>query len=355
MKNLDEYIGKYAHEIDQYIGRFFSEKIRFADSPFISDFYSLLNEYCLRTGKRIRPLLLIISYLGYTEARMGLREIIRIASTLEIMHSFLLVQDDIIDKSPSRRGKKSLHVLCHEMNSGRTANRNVGNDVALILGDILFANVLEIIGKSGISSGQKSDFIRLLSKMLEITAWGQILDIQHSLPARMNFDEEIPLQISRFKTAYYTITGPMLMGYMLSGKKIKGEENRIRSFSLPLGLAFQVRDDIIGIFGRSEETGKSSDSDIAEGKVTVLIQHTVKNMRGGELERFISIFAKEKKSKSEIRYIRSKIEKSGALGYASGMLTELAGKANRHLRSLRIDDRHKSVLVGLVERIVPKD
>ena len=110
---------------------------------------------------------------------------------------------------------------------------------------------------------------------------------------------------------------------ILSGKKNPDTEKRIKAFSIPLGLAFQVRDDILGIFGKKEETGKPSDSDIIEAKYTLLIQDTIKNLPKKESARFIKIFTKTRKSRNDISYIRSMIEKSGALEKSHNKINNL--------------------------------
>ena len=353
-KDLNPFIKfsqRYISEIDNFIKNFFYKKKKSAEFEFITELYNDLLEYCLREGKRIRPLILLISYLGYTKSKKGLGEIIKIASAIELMHSFLLVQDDIIDKSPLRRGGKALHIVSYDRYWDKTTNKNIGNDIALILGDVLFSNAIEIIGSSKISPKIKSDFLVLFAETYELTAWGQILDSLNSLPKRLDLNEEIPIRISLLKTAYYTIYKPMLMGLILSGKDEKQERDRIYNFSIPLGLAFQIRDDILGIFGNREKTGKSSESDIVEGKNTILIQKTMQKLGKKELKQFISILKKEKKSKTEIAFIKRKIKQSGALEISTEKIKELADNARNGLDDLNVRNEYKIILSGLVDMI----
>ena len=341
----------YIPKIDQSMEEFFKNKIYNAEYQFIKDLYSDLKEFCLRRGKRLRPLILLISYLGYNKRRKNLQDIIRIASVLEIMHSFLLIQDDIIDRSIVRRGKKAMHLVSLERYGELTTNTNIGKDVALILCDILFSNALEIISDVSIRPKIKNEFMRLFAKTYELTAWGQILDSINSMPIKIDVKSSDPMQISILKTAHYTILSPMLMGYRLSGGKGREVESGIKNLSIPLGLAFQIRDDILGVFGSREEMGKSSDSDIEEGKLTLLIQSTIDNLNKKDRNEFIRKFTLEKKTKGDIKSIKSMIEKSGALEISKGRLRELISDSREGLCKLKMKREEKKILSGLIDLI----
>ena len=341
----------FAAEIDAFLDAYFTHKIEESELQFMAESYRDLKEYCLREGKRVRPLIVILSYLGYRGSRRRIAEIIKIASALELMHSFLLIQDDIIDKSSMRRGGKALHVLSDERYRDKTKNRGIGNDVASILGDILFSNAIEIIGGARINPGIKSDFLGIFANTYEITAWGQVLDSLHSLPVRIDADDDVPSQIGILKTAYYTICNPMLMGLQLTGRYSAREAAAIENFAIPLGLAFQIRDDILGVFGNREEIGKSAESDILEGKMTILVLNTIRSLERAELKKFMRIFTREKKTKSEIHYIKSRMQKSGALESAVNRLSELADEVKQKLPLLGIRKEQQIMLKGLVHKI----
>ncbi|MDY6932895.1 MAG: polyprenyl synthetase family protein [Spirochaetota bacterium] len=346
-----DFSNTYIPMIDQSIKDFFRKKRENAEFEFIENLYSDLEEYCIRKGKRVRPLLLLLSYLGYSRRKDNLDAIIRIASILEMMHSFLLIQDDIIDNSLIRRGSDALHVVSYDRYCDITWNSNIGRDVAIVMGDILFSNALEIIGELRINPRIKDEFIKLFAKTYELTACGQILDSLHSLPVRIDINSPAPMQISALKTAHYTILSPMLMGFLLSRSKEDGEGERIREFSIPLGLAFQVRDDILGVFGSIEDTGKSLNSDIEEGKLTLLIQNTARNLKGGERDEFLSLFTKKKKTKREIDSIKCMIRRSGALSISEKKLGELIDTTRETLLSLRMKREEKDILSGFIDLI----
>ncbi|MDY6969526.1 MAG: polyprenyl synthetase family protein [Spirochaetota bacterium] len=348
---FNDFSKKYIPMIDQSIKDFFKNKKDNAEYPFIKDFYCDLEEFCLRKGKRLRPLVLLIAYQSYYRGEGITPDIIKLASILEIMHSMLLVQDDIIDKSKLRRGKKTLHIILFERYRDNTRNKNIGKDVALVLSDVLFANAIEIIADIKTDPRVKNEFLYYFAKTYELTAWGQILDSINSLPVEIDTESDAPMQISALKTAHYTILGPMLMGFILSGREDENEKKKISDFSLPLGLAFQVRDDILGVFGSEKKTGKTSDSDIIEGKLTLLIQNSLKNKRKREREKFLSIFSKGRKTKGEIDEIRNLIVKNGSLKKSKDMLFDLIEESREKLLKLNIGEKEKKIISGLIDLI----
>ncbi|MFA5518575.1 MAG: polyprenyl synthetase family protein, partial [Spirochaetota bacterium] len=232
---------KYSVMIDSYINDFYREKIKGAESDYTKELYEVILEYCLRDGKRIRPMLLVNSYLGYRKGFKKIKEIIKFAAAVELMHSFLLIQDDIIDKSETRRGGEAMHLLLQKKYLPGTGINTIGADVAIVLADVIFSNVIEIISRADVRLVDKNRFLSVFSGTYEKTAWGQILDSLSSMPKKADIESNIPLRISLMKTAFYTIAYPMTMGYVLAGESKKSEMKRIEEFALPLGIAFQIR------------------------------------------------------------------------------------------------------------------
>lgn len=341
---------QYIPLIDSSLEEYFKRKMRDAEIPEIRDMYASLSEYCLREGKRVRPLVLLATCFGYGSA-WNRDDIVRMASVLEMMHSFLLIQDDIIDRSPLRRGGKSLHLVCGDSFGRRSHNESIGCDIALILGDVLFANAIEIMADTGVSPRLKNRFMKLVASNLEITAWGQTLDILHSASRTIDSPRETATRIAMMKTAYYTIYYPMLMGYALAGKDSPREKERIRAFALPLGQAFQIRDDILGVFGKEDATGKSADSDITEGKITLLVSGAIESLRGKDLDLFVSLFTRKHKQKRDIAVIRKLIERSGSLDSARERHWEFVEQSRWRLADLAVSAEYHEILHGLVDLV----
>ncbi len=363
-EQIDSYTGyyksftdKYSQLIDTFISDFYKEKIEYAESDYMKDMYGIILEYCLRDGKRIRPVLMLNSYLGYRKGFKKIKEIIKFGAAVELMHSFLLIQDDIIDKSLTRRGGGAMHILLQEKYSHITGISSIGSDLAIVLADVVFVNAIEIINRADARAGDKSRFLDIFSKTYEKTAWGQILDSLSSKPKDADINSDTPLRISLMKTAFYTVAYPIIMGYVLAGEKKKSEMMSIEEFSLPLGIAFQIRDDVLGVFGVEMETGKSVDSDIEEGKFTLLVQSTLQRLPVPEQEEFLKILLSEKKSGKQVSFIRNSILHSGAADDTLARHLELIAEAEAKLEKLRLNESAKNVLRGVVDVIshIPAD
>jgi len=351
------FTGHYAPLIDSFINDFYREKIENAEYDYMKELYAVILEYCLREGKRIRPVLLINSYLGYRKGFKKINEIISFGAAVELMHSFLLIQDDIIDKSESRRGGEAMHILLRKKYARITGINTIGADVAIVLADVIFSNALEIISRADVKPDEKNRFLSIFSGTYEKTAWGQILDSLSSMPKKADIQGNTPLRISLMKTAFYTMAYPMNMGYVLSGEKKKSEILSIEEFSLPLGIAFQIRDDILGVFGVEKETGKPVDSDIYEGKFTLLVQNTLQRLSEKEQKEFLEILLDSGKNSSHVDFIREKIIHSGSIDDTLARHSQLIEEAEGKLEKLRLNEKSRNVLRGVIEAVadIPAD
>ncbi|MCL1834110.1 MAG: polyprenyl synthetase family protein, partial [Leptospirales bacterium] len=348
---LKDFSGEMVPEIDAFINEFFDKKISIADLGFIKEILRFIKEYCLRDGKRIRPLLLLNSYIGYKSGIKKRDEIIKLGAVIEMMHSLLLIQDDIIDRSEMRRGAKALHIQLGERYSPFTNNRLIGQDIASVTADILFSLSIEIISESKIRYYIKDRFLKIFSKTYEKTAWGQILDSLNTMPKNIDPQSDMPLHVSIMKTAYYTMVYPLTMGYILSGGNNKNEIANIESFAIPLGIAFQARDDLLGIFGIEKDTGKPNDSDILEGKITLPVHNTMRKLSGPEREKFIKLFLKIEKSKKDVDLIRKSIRSCGALDETIKFHRKLIDDSYNLLDNLAMKRYNKDVMRGIIESV----
>jgi geranylgeranyl diphosphate synthase, type I len=349
--SFEEFSKLFIPRVDGFIEGYYREKIKSSPLKFVTDMYEMLKEYCTREGKRVRPMVLLAAYSGYKARPGDYSHIIRLASVVEMMHSFLLIQDDIIDESDIRRGGKALHVAAEEKYSGYTFNKSIGSDIAIVLADVIMSNAIEIIAGAEIKPAVRKKFLQVFSMTYEMTAWGQILDTLHSLPRRADFSQDVPMQIISMKTAYYTFYYPLLMGYILSGRDDRVERENIRNFALPLGSAFQIRDDIIGVFGKVEKTGKPNDSDILEGKMTILVQKTIEKLKGEEKKRYRSLITAQRKRKADVNSIRKMIIESGGLDASLSLHRKFIDESLENLEKLTLRKSYKRIFAGIIQRV----
>lgn len=341
-----EFTNEYVPTINEYIRTFYSHKELSAHNPDVQVAYTLLKEYCTRDGKRIRPLLLLLSYLGYGGDNSTIRSLIPVAASLECMHAFLLIQDDIIDGAILRRGKPAFHKVCDS--SYKKYNENIGPWVAIVLADVLMSNALEMI--SGIEPSCVSHFLQEFAVIYERTALGQMLDIIWTNPQTIDTND-IPHTIAAMKTAHYTVSGPLRLGYILAGGNDTNEMQRLADCGYSVGYAFQMRDDIIGVFGSEQDTGKSASSDIEEGKYTVLVQKTCELLDTTDKSKFIALFRKKDKSEEDIQVIKEYIQKSGAIAQVQRLIAFHVHKAKEILPQLQCTTMLKNCMLDFIESL----
>jgi geranylgeranyl diphosphate synthase type I len=229
-----------------------------------------LRGFLFAGGKRLRPLLCVCGW----HAAAGCAEtaqVIGAAASLEMFHAFALIHDDVMDHSATRRGRPTLHRALaehhHAHRSGADAH-DLGVGLALLIGDLALAWSAELLHRAGLSDRQLTGVLALVDVMRTELMCGQYLDLLGA--AEPTGDLARPLTVIRYKTAKYTIERPLHIGATLAGADRRILE-RCTAYALPVGEAFQLRDDLLGVYGDPEATGKSCLDDLREGKHTVLI------------------------------------------------------------------------------------
>ncbi|MHA1984815.1 MAG: polyprenyl synthetase family protein, partial [Candidatus Hodarchaeales archaeon] len=290
-----------------------------------SEVLSHIQEFTLRGGKRIRASLVEIGYrLFHEKDKMDpktLEKIHQIGIMMELLQSFFLIHDDIIDKAPLRRGLKTLHLIWTEQFDD---DLHMGESMGILAGNYALIKCFEIIQNlSNITESVKLALIRLLNRVVQETLAGQIIDVQVSFkPLRKTSEQDI-LDIMTLKTAKYTIVTPLQFGAILANASSRDIEN-IGNFGVPFGLAFQISDDIIGTFGKEEKTGKSINSDLKEGKKTLFIVDVYKKSNNDEKNRIESILGSENLSDDHYNQIRELVQKYDSLGYTRKKIENFA-------------------------------
>ncbi|GHE42423.1 polyprenyl synthetase family protein [Streptomyces capitiformicae] len=229
-----------------------------------------LRDFLAVGGKRLRPVLCVTGWQA--AGGTGIPEtVIKAAASLEMFHTFCLVHDDIMDDSGSRRGAPTVHCrLARRHGHGRSASaaERVGTSGAILVGDLALAWSDELLHTAGLTPRQLDAVLPLIDDMRSEVMYGQYLDV--TAAGRLTADVEQALHIVRYKTAKYTVERPLHIGAALAGAPLAMHE-ALSAYALPVGEAFQLRDDLLGVFGAPEMTGKASLDDLREGKHTVLV------------------------------------------------------------------------------------
>ncbi|MFD9010379.1 polyprenyl synthetase family protein [Streptomyces sp. NPDC059552] len=241
-----------------------------------------LRRFVFAGGKRLRPVLCLLGWHAAGGDTVP-ATVVRVAASLEMFHAFALIHDDVIDNSATRRGGPTVHVaLAARHRDGLDAQRarDLGRGVAVLIGDLALAWSDELLHTAGMTPAQWEAVLPVVDVMRTEVMGGQYLDVVGA--GGLAGDVERALSVVRYKTAKYTCERPLHIGAALAG----GTSEVMRActaFAMPLGEAFQLRDDLLGVFGDPAQTGKSCLDDLRGGKSTVLMALAVRAADAGQL------------------------------------------------------------------------
>ena len=286
-------------------------------------------------GKRVRGALV---RLGFEMAGGKGDEISEIATALEVFQTAILVHDDIIDKSPLRRGQPTVY-------------RSLGGDhygisQAIVLGDIGFFLAIRLIAQSNFREGVKNQAIDYFTKICLKTFYGEILDVALSRLGKINSRGDV-LNIARLKTSYYSVAGPLCLGVILAG----GSDSlvqKVENFGQALGIALQIQDDINGIFGSKDKIGKSVTSDIEEGKQT-LLAYFVYQKADKKQKKILKRYYGKKVGNDGLEAIKQVLVQTGALQKTQKVKDQYIRQAKKAANLLDVSQDYKNLLLDLAD------
>jgi len=311
--------------------------------------FNSIKEFICRPGKRIRPILFCIGYLGFSrKAPAGLY---RSALSLELLHDFMLVHDDIIDKSDTRRNAPSMHALLNRYLLSSKKVKFNGEDLAIVVGDVMYAMGLDAFLSVKENPQRKEAALRKLISAALYTGSGEFIELLLGIKPIEKVTPEDIYKIYDYKTANYTFASPLSMGSTLAGAKIN-QTKKLFSYGLLLGRAFQIKDDIIGTFGEEREIGKSNLTDIKEAKRTLLIWYAFNHTRNKNRLIMKRIMEGESSNNTELLKMRKIIVDSGALEYAKSQIKYLFSKASVELSGLKMGAHYKKALDNFSQKIL---
>lgn len=256
----------------------------------------------LRGGKRFRPALACASYLACGGEE--LRAPVEVGVALELLQGYLLIHDDWMDRDDTRRGGPTVHRLLVDFHRVQ----HTGEASAILAGDYVAAMALDVLLGVPASAPRLLDVVRCFAQIQLDVVLGQQLDL--CAGARPNETHNLA-QMHSLKTGSYTVRGPLLLGAIVAGAT---DEQKVclREYGEPLGLAFQLRDDLLGTFGDEAQTGKPTGGDIRAGKRTALVVEAESLMNPAQRTVFSKAWGVESCSVQAIHDAIDVLEKCGA-------------------------------------------
>ncbi|MCK5413232.1 MAG: polyprenyl synthetase family protein [Candidatus Pacebacteria bacterium] len=309
-----------------------------------------LENFVMSSGKRIRP---ILFYFGYILAGgENKKEALKTSISVELMHSYFLIHDDIMDRDDFRHGNLSMHCRYKkrvEKYLKDVDGQHFGISMAILAGDLMSSLSYEVLNDSNFEEGVKKEALKKFNNIVGNTIFGQVMDL--NLDQNKNLDSEMIFKMQKYKTAKYTIEGPLHLGAILAGAN--GEFLKLLSnFAIPVGIAFQIQDDIIGVFGNEKKIGKPIGSDIQEGKRTFLITEAEKGADEDQKKILSSALGNKNLTQNELEKVRKVIKDAGALQNSENKAEELIKEAKNNIQCFSIDGKYKKVLNDFTDFII---
>lgn len=319
-----------AHEIDRW-----SELDKSLLEPLTS-----LRSLVLAGGKRLRPAFCYWAFLGAGGATDD-PKVVNAGAALEMLHSFALIHDDVMDDSRRRRGDDAVHVQfekAHQARQWQGESRRFGEGIAILVGDMAF------VYADLLMSGSPREALDVFTEMRVELNIGQYLDIS----ATASSDASLPMsqKIARYKSGKYTVERPMHLGAALAGR-LDDLEDVYSRYGEPVGEAFQLRDDLLGAFGDTELTGKPVGGDLREGKPTALLAIARERAQGEAAKLLEERYGASDLRLEEVTALQEVLIDTGARSDIEQHIDELVATGISALDGVELDDRAHENLVEL--------
>lgn len=321
----------------------------------VTEAVSHLRDFVLNGGKRIRPLYVWAGFLaaqGAEKSSENFEAVLDAAASLEFIQACALIHDDIIDSSDTRRGAPTVHRAVeaeHRRRNFEGSSEHFGLSVSILAGDMALVWAEDMLQDSGLSAEALARTREAWRGMRTEVIGGQLLDIY--LESQANESVELANSVNRFKTAAYTIARPLHLGASIAG----GSQELIDAllhYGHDIGIAFQLRDDLLGVFGDPAITGKPAGDDIREGKRTVLLSLALQSADKNSPEAAAEIRAGIGKvtAPEDIARIASLIRDTGAEAEVEQRISELTASGLAHLDDVEIPEQVREQLRALAIR-----
>ena len=352
------YLKDYSSRADKYLSQFFTKKInevknigRGGKGVLIAvDMLSRYKKF-VRGGKKLRGAQI---QLGYQIAGGNKRDVLEASTSIEIIHSFLLMHDDIMDLDAVRRGFPTIHRQYEDEHRKYKLGKDTlhyGTSMGIGMGDLGAYLGMEVLLASNLDSDKKLTAAKYLSRLLQRVSYGQGLDVTYE--QMKNISEHDVMQVHLHKTSIYTVVGPLRIGALLGGLS-DDKINAIEKFGEPVGIAFQLRDDELGLFSDEETLGKPIGSDIKEGKNTLLRIKAIERAKKEDKKFLKFAYGNRDITKKDIRKVQELTINTGVLQYSQELSKKLVEKGKKYAPKITNDRKLQTTLVSLADFVIER-
>ena len=312
---------------EEFLARFFQENAeRFAYGDLFEPLYLDMTEFVARRGKRIRPMLLLGAYRIFGGERPFTDpSVLRAALSLELLHSFILIHDDVIDQSERRRRLPTFHKLVEERLGKIDSAARTGANVAIVVGDILFAMAVDTLRATDFPPAVRDVALSHFLRYISDTGAGEVYDILLGVRDIARVEEADISRMYTLKTTRYTFEAPLVLGALLAGV---GEDHlhELSELIEPVGLAFQIQNDLIE-YQQFKGVDRLRQTDILEGKKTLLLREAYEHLSDVDRSFLQLCLSTRSSNDASVSKIEQLIDKSGAVGVLTQRMESLFQQA----------------------------
>ncbi len=336
------WIAELRAAVEERLRGFFEEKKRQAQetSPRGSELVGAIERLTTRGGKRLRPLVLCAGCRA-VDPGVPLERVVQAAAGLELLQSYLLIHDDWMDGDDRRRGGPSVHADLR----ASLSDKHLADSLAILCGDLASGFSWELLEQAPFPHGRRQEAMAVLGSMHREVIYGQQLDLLGHPDVSL---------IHHLKTGSYTVRGPLRLGAILADAS-EEELRALDRFAEPLGIAFQLRDDLLGIFGNSEKIGKVAGNDLRAGKNNAVVAEARTLLRGSELEALRQVLGNRRAGARKVGAAVELLRRSGARERVEERMLQMVRQAREDLQKSTIRPEGTELLLQLVQLLVVRD
>jgi len=336
---------------EAFLARFFHDQAEhYAYGDLFEPLYLDMTEFVGRRGKRIRPMLMLGAYRVFGGQRpLDDTALLRAALSLELLHAFILVHDDVIDRSERRRGLSTLHKLVEDRLGRMEGAARTGENVALVIGDMLFALALETLRSADFPADRRDAALGHVLRYITDTGAGEVYDILLGTRDIARVSEEEIARMYTLKTTRYTFEAPLVLGALLAGAETEALAELARLIE-PVGLAFQIQNDLLE-YQKFKGVNRLRQTDLLEGKKTLLLRAAFDHL--DDLDRsFLQLCLSTRTSNdTSVSKIEQLIDKSGAVALLTTRLNELFRNSEAEVAGSSLAPEQKAGFRELISQI----
>lgn len=331
---LKQYIQQSSSLVEHYIQSQQKQAQQLGDLPaqLLDRFFLMLT-----LGKRMRGALVTLGY----EVAGGLEEkkILDTSLFVELFQTAALIHDDIMDEDDMRRGVESFHKYFSK------DSKHFGESLAICAGDIGYFLAMQHLAQSAFPPEIVTRAMNIFTNYIVRVGFGQTLDVASS----DSLNEKDILTIYQLKTAEYSGAMPLLVGATIAGCTDEKKLDAIKTYGLALGWAFQIQDDLLGMFGEEQATGKPVGSDIREGKQTLLMLHLKEHGTKAQKQFQKKILGNKNITKNEITKMQNILHESGSYEYIRNLCTTSVEQGKKVVSGITENGEHYKLLDSFLE------